>query len=219
MNNNYALILGVGPGLGLALAKKFYSKGLNICLVARNMSKLASIAEEFKDPGKGVFIYAADAGNRESILNTMGGILQDLGTPSVAIYNVSLLRPGEPSHVDYNTFVRDFEINVGGLLTMYQALIGLMRKEGKGKILVTGGGLSLSPFFEFASLGVGKAGLRNLVGSLAQECGKWGIQVSTITINGMIKPGTKFDPENIAEKFWEVYETGLATDGHEYIFE
>ena len=94
-----------------------------------------------------------------------------------------------------------------------------MKERGEGTILVTGGGLSLKPFFEFTSLGIGKAGLRNLAGSLAQEAKKTGVRVFTITVNGMIEPKSRFDPVLIANKFHEVYENGLTPGEYEFVFQ
>jgi short-subunit dehydrogenase len=80
-----------------------------------------------------------------------------------------------------------------------------MKKKKKGTILFTGGGLSIEPYVDFASLAIGKAGIRNLTYSLAQECEPLGIHVATVTICGMVEKGTKFDPDKISEKFLELH--------------
>jgi NAD(P)-dependent dehydrogenase (short-subunit alcohol dehydrogenase family) len=80
-----------------------------------------------------------------------------------------------------------------------------MRAKQSGTVLFTGGGLALEPFVEFASLSIGKAGLRSLALSFAKELAPDGIHVGTVTIAGMIKAGTHFDPDAIAEHFWELH--------------
>ena len=57
----------------------------------------------------------------------------------------------------------------------------------------------------YTTLGIGKAGLRNLCFSLYQELKSKGIHAATVTIKGFVKPGTKWDPDAIAEEFWKLY--------------
>lgn len=219
MAKQLAVIIGVGPGLGLALVNKFHSEGFDICMIARNKSKLESFANQITEgPGK-VFSYSADAGNDSSLQSTLKEILDKHGIPDLLIYNVSLLRPARPMDISYKSFVEDFQINVGGLLSSFQSVFPSMKDKNKGTFLITGGGLSLIPFYEFTSLGVGKAGLRNLAVSLAQEAKKTGVRVFSITVNGMIEPKSKFDPELIADKFVEIYEKGLTPGEYEFIYQ
>ena len=219
MDKSLAVIIGVGPGLGLALAKKFYEEGFDVCMIARSTGKLDTFINEMTQGSGKLYSYSADAGNRKSLESTLKSIQNEYGTPDLLIYNVSQLRPAVPMDIAYDSFIEDFQINVGGLLTAYQSVFPLMKKKGAGTFLITGGGLSLSPFYEFASLGVGKAGLRNLTSSLAQEAKASGVNVFTITINGMIQPDTKLDPALIADKFLQVYENGLTPGKIEFIFE
>ena len=219
MINNLAVIIGVGPGLGLALAKKFHKEGFDICMIARSLSKLESYIDQMNEGEGRISCYSADVGNRESLESTLKTILLEQGTPELLIYNVSLLRPAVPEQIDYESFIEDFRINVGGLLITHQLMFPRMKMEGSGTIMITGGGLSLTPYYEMASLGVGKAGLRNLAGSLAQEVKSSGVRLFTITINGMIQSDTKFDPVLIADKFMEVFKNGLSAEEHEFILQ
>jgi hypothetical protein len=56
-----------------------------------------------------------------------------------------------------------------------------------------------------ASLGVGKAGLRNLAFSLFSDLKASGIHAATVTICGVVKVGTPFDPDRIAERYWDLH--------------
>ncbi len=214
-----ALVIGVGPGLGLALVRKFFSRNFKVIMVARSLEKLREFAATISNSADTIACYQADAGDRNSIGTAINKILHEQSVPDVIIYNVSILRPASPSKIDNNTFLEDFNINVGGALTTYQKIRPALLEKGEGVFLFTGGGLSLSPLHEFASLGVGKAGLRNLVTSMAQENKNAGISVYTITINGMIEKGTFFDPDKIAEKFYDVYKNGLPDGEAELIYQ
>lgn len=66
--------------------------------------------------------------------------------------------------------------------------------------------LALNPVVSRASAAISKAGLRNLTFTLAEELAPHGIHVGTVTIGGVVKAGTFFDPDAIAESFWNLHE-------------
>ena len=56
-----------------------------------------------------------------------------------------------------------------------------------------------------ASLGVGKAAIRNLAFSLFADLKDSGVHAATVTICGMVAPGTAFDPDRIANAYWQLH--------------
>jgi NADP-dependent 3-hydroxy acid dehydrogenase YdfG len=121
------------------------------------------------------------------------------------LYNASSFNAGTPLTFSYEQLITDFKVNVAGAMLTSQILIPQMEKRGYGKCFFTGGGSATNPFLEGFSLSIGKAGMRNLVLMLAEECKKSAVHVATVTIHGMVQRGTRFDPEHIAEKYWELY--------------
>lgn len=213
------LVIGVGPGMGLAIAKKFASQGFAIAQMARRPEALKTYEAELRGIDVPVYSYPADVGDPDSLGPAMTQLISEHGTPEVMIYNVSVLNPASPSELNYDGMIRDFKINVGGALVAAQAVISGMQERKSGSILITGGGLALKPFHEFASLSIGKAGIRSLCYSLAQELKPHGIQVATVTINGMIEKGTHFDPETIAEVFWDLCQPSSGKGQVEVVYE
>ena len=65
--------------------------------------------------------------------------------------------------------------------------------------------LALNPVASRASASISKAGLRNLTFTLADELSPYDINVATVTIGGVVKAGTFFDPDLIAESYWELF--------------
>src|SRR6267154_1772864 len=55
-----------------------------------------------------------------------------------------------------------------------------------------------------ATVSLGKAALRPAATLLGADLEPDGIRVATLTIAGQIIAGTSFDPERIAERYWEV---------------
>lgn len=185
----------------MGVAKVFGKEGYTLALLARNPTKLETNSQELRQAGYSVHTIVADAGDRDSLINAFTQIRTELSDPEVLIYNAAAFTPGKPSSISFEQLIADFQVNVAGALVAAQQVTPAMKVNRRGTILLTGGGLALNPFAAASSLAIGKAGIRSLAFSLAQELAGTGIRVGTVTICGTVKPGTHFDPDVIAQSY------------------
>lgn len=209
------IIVGAGPGVSAAVARKFGSNGYRVILVARNPLSLEVLASELRDQSIEAYTVAADASKPESITEAFQAIREQHGTPDVLLYNAAVISRATISTLDEQQLIEEFKVNVVGALSSVKEVIPAFRARKEGTILITGGGLALSPNPDYASLSIGKAGVRSLVFSLAQELKPDNIYVGTVTIGGYVAKGSAYDPDAIAQKYWELYEQ---RDQTEYVF-
>jgi hypothetical protein len=80
-----------------------------------------------------------------------------------------------------------------------------MRRAGAGTFLATGGYASVRPHAAYASLGLGKAALRNAVWMLHDELKPEGVHAAGVTIWGPIEPRTALYPDAIADAYWNLH--------------
>lgn len=219
MSNKICVIAGAGPGLGLAIARRFGREAHHIVLLARREDALANYVKELKKEGMEASWFWTDFADTESIALAFEAIRQQVGQPTVLVYNAYQLTMGTPSELDLMQVTADFNVNVVGALACAQEVIPHMKKEKSGMILFTGGGMALNPYPRFASLAIGKAGLRNLTYSLASELEPYNIGVATVTISGFIQPGTRFDPDSIANSYWELHSQAVGGQEREIVYE
>jgi short-subunit dehydrogenase len=213
MSEKILLIVGAGPGISLNTAKKFGKEGFNVALISRSMDSLQKYESELKDDGIAAKGFPGDVSSVESLKTAIDAVIKTYGKIDVLLYNAAAGRPGKPTTLSMDQLVEDFKINVAGALTSVKEVIPHMEN---GTILLTGGGLALHPYADYASLAIGKAGIRNLANSLHQELSPKGIYVGTLTINGFVQEGTYYSAENIAKAFYSMYEKQTET---EMIFE
>lgn len=88
MNKDIIIITGGANGLGLALVKKSIEKGLFVCNIDRDVTKMNELNSIYTDNYKG---FIGDISNEEFIRNTINEISK-LGNISVLVNNA-----GEPS--------------------------------------------------------------------------------------------------------------------------
>lgn len=199
-------VVGMGPGVSHSTAKLFAKKGFNIAMVARNEQRISDYKKEFEAMGIEAFGYSADAGDETSLRNTFDVINKNAGETHVLHYNAFAMRQSKPLDLKYDECINDFKVNVAGALLSSQLVLPGMLERKEGCILFTGGAFAFEPMPSYISLGLGKAGIRNLSFCLYAELKSKNIHAATVTINGFVKPGTKWDPDFIAEAFWKLYE-------------
>lgn len=203
----------------MSVARIFAREGYTLAIMARTPEKLAESVTLLRGEGFEVFPFTADAANEASLRQAFVDIHDALGETHVLVYNAFASSPGGPSGLSADQLNADFKVNVTGALLAAQTVIPAMRRAGQGTILFTGGGLALNPYLDYASLAVGKAGMRSLAFTLNQELAESGIHVATVTICGLVKPGTHFDPDQIAAEYWRLHQQPASSFEAEFVYQ
>ncbi len=219
MSARVAAIVGVGPGIGLAVARRFAREGMDIALIARSGERLEAYREALAPLGTAVQTCTGDAADPHELAKAFQDIRERLGSPEVLVYNASVLKEAPPSRLSPEGFLREFRTNCAGALVCAGEVLPEMRRRGQGTIMVTGGGLALKPHFPLASLSIGKAAVRTLALMLAEELEPEGIHVATVTVAGFVQPGTRLDPDTIAEAYWRLHKEPRGGWTREVLFE
>ena len=210
-----AAVLGVGPGLGLAVAHRFAREGFRVALMAREQDRLHSFRNQIADKGGSALCIEADATDPESVASAFNHLRREIGIPDVLVYNVGAFHIAGIMEIAPEQFQRCWQLNCfGAFLAMQQVLPGMVER-GCGTILLTSATGALRGGKNFACLAVGKFGLRALAQSTAREYGPLGVHVAHIVIDGLIDtprirslfPGQEvmLDPNHIADSYWHLF--------------
>jgi NADP-dependent 3-hydroxy acid dehydrogenase YdfG len=198
-------IIGMGAGVSAAVARRFAREGYAVGAVARSADKLAQHLEALRASGIRAVGATADAGQIHSLREALGALRTELGDPEVLVYNAAGVSYQPLASLGAEQFAADLAVSVVGAFTAAQAVLPAMRARGSGTLLLTGGGFAFEPMPVMASLGVGKAAIRNLAFSLHADLKGSGVRAATVTICGTVAPGTAFDPDRIAEAYWQLH--------------
>jgi short-subunit dehydrogenase len=203
-----AIIIGAGPGLGLALAEKFGQKGFSIALLARNEENLSVFTKTLEKQEVSVSTHAVDVSDFKALRQTLRGIAQK-ETVEVVIYNAVKKQFNSPLQLDVEEMVDAYRMDVAAALLSVQTILPFMQENDRGTFLFTGGGAALHPWMQAPTISIAKAGIRSLAFMLAEELQESPIQVGTVTIFGTIKEGTAFDPHKVADAYYQHYQQGV----------
>ena len=207
IDHGHLLLVGAGPGLGLAVARRFAVGGYRVTLLARNTDRLGELAQSLDDTGAEIDTIEADASDSDDLRARMTELYGSDGAPGVVIYNAVMGAPDQLMSSTAAHLQTAYAVDVIGAIVIAQVAAPAMRAAGFGTIVVTGGGFADHPIPALATISLGKAALRTAATMLGADLGPDGIRVATLTIAGQIVAGTAFDPERIAERYWEVVQT------------
>jgi NAD(P)-dependent dehydrogenase (short-subunit alcohol dehydrogenase family) len=181
-----AVIAGVGPGTGAALARAFAREGYTVGLLSRHAESSAPVAAEIHSKGGKTLYVPTDVTKRDSVNEAVDKIRAEFGLIAALAHNASGY--GRASFLDMNPeqVRQSFEANVMGAVLLAQAVIPDMLRVGHGFISLTGATAALRGRAGFAPLAIGKSGLRMLGQSLAREFHPKGIHVVHVIVDGQI---------------------------------
>ena len=94
MSNGVAAVLGVGPGLGAAVARRFAREGFAVALMARSEESVAGAREEIEGKGGTALPVATDATDPASVQAAFERVREELGDPEVFVYNAGAFQMG-----------------------------------------------------------------------------------------------------------------------------
>jgi short-subunit dehydrogenase len=209
-------IVGMGPLIGLSVARKWGKQGYTVAMISRTQAKLDAYAKELKADGIEAKGYAADVRDPASLKAAYAAIKRDFGAIDVLEYSPTEWVPGKsygPLDTDVETATDHFKLLVVGAITSVQTLLPDMVAKGKGALLFCTGTSAHHPMPFITSLGISNAGLRNYVRCLVDELKPKGIYVGTLSIGvGIARDGTKNDPDKIVDALYDMFAKQDKTD-------
>jgi NAD(P)-dependent dehydrogenase (short-subunit alcohol dehydrogenase family) len=202
VDSNHLLLIGAGPGVGAGVVRRFGREGFRSTLISRGDTNIVS---ELRTGGLEIDSTVADIEDLDAYRKTLEGIFSAPGAPGVVVYNAALPDPGQILETTVERLRTAYDVDVIGAVIAAQVAVPVLRAAGGGTLLVTSGGFADNPVPALASLSMGKAALRSSQTLVAAGVEEDGIHAATVTIAGAVKPGTAFDPDNIAELFWTAH--------------
>ncbi len=219
LDSRHLLLIGAGPGVGAAVARRFGREGFRATLISRG-NDVGQVAAGLRDEGMNVSELVADV---EALNNGYRAILRALydtpEAPAVLVYNASLLVPDSILTSTVEHLREAYDVDVIGAIVAAQIAAPVLRAAGSGTVLFTGGGFADDPLPALATISIGKAALRAAATLIAAEVGGDGVHAASITIAGQVAQGTAFDPNEIAELFWRAHTDAPAEWLAEYRFD
>jgi NAD(P)-dependent dehydrogenase (short-subunit alcohol dehydrogenase family) len=203
-------VVGVGPGNGAALARRFAKEGYAVALLARSRETSESLAAELGDARA----YACDVADEASVKAAFDAIRTELGEVDVVAFNAGSGTWGTIDDLTPQAFEASWRVNALGLFLVAQEVIPAMKAKGSGSIVVIGATASRRGMPRTTAFAPAKAAQRSLAEAMARHLWPLGIHVALVILDGVVdldrtrkampdKPDDFFiRPDAVAETAW-----------------
>ncbi len=206
------VVVGVGPGLGAGLARRFAREGHLIALVARKLDFSQTLSKEL--PGSKA--YACDVAKPDELKATFASIRADLGDPENLLYNAGSGTWATVEEISVDDFEHAWKVNALGSLIASQEVIPAMKRAKRGNIVFTGATASRRGNVKTAAFAPAKAAQKSLAESMARHLWPSGIHVALVIVDGAVasersrknlgdRPESSLiQPDDVAETVYQV---------------
>lgn len=210
-------VVGVGPGLGFSIARRFAREGYSVVILSRTYEKLARLVVQLMTLERTAHVSAIsiDCSDPQSVHDAFESV-RSIGVVEVLVYNVNMQLSYIPPHflaINAESFEQSLTVpTLGAFYSVQQVLPGMLQRR-RGTILFTGATASVQGEAGSAELACGKFALRALSQCLSKEFQPQGIHVAHIILDGVVRcsrlQGTAeqpcLDPDGVAEVYWQVH--------------
>ena len=209
-----AVIAGVGPGLGAAIARKFADEGCNLALLSRSSAYSINLSKRLEDTGISAIPIPTDITDAGQVTDSFAKIREELGVPDILVNHAGNAAWGNLSELTAEAFENSWRVcTLGAFLCVKQVVPGMIEK-GEGTILFSGATSAVRGRSGAIAFSSAKFAMRGLASSLAREVGPQGIHVAHVIIDGIIdSPNLReryklseseplLKPDAIAETYW-----------------
>jgi NAD(P)-dependent dehydrogenase (short-subunit alcohol dehydrogenase family) len=206
-------VIGVGPGLGESLARRFAEK-YAVAVNARRVDYLRTLKAEIGGRGGVALEAPGDIGNQQQVAEVFRSIRQQLGEPEVLLFNAAAGPFGNVNEVTAEQFENCMRVNALGAFLCAKECVPAMVARGRGVILFTGATAGVKAGARSIAFGPGNFAKRGLAQSLARDLGPKGIHVAWVNVDGAIdlpnrqRPNLSkedmLNPDAIAQTYWHL---------------
>jgi len=208
-----AAVVGVGDGLGAALALRF-ATDYKVALIARSAGVIEKTASEIRKAGGTALPIRSDATIAKEIAEAHAQIKRELGPIDILIYNGGRRPMGRLMDTTPEVFEETWRLHTFGTFLWAREVVPEMLSRKSGAILITGATAGIRPWPTSAAFAPAKFAVRGLAQVLSRDLHPQGVHVAYVNVDGGIdmpllrnmRPDAKDEdlikPSAIADAFW-----------------
>lgn len=164
------VITGAGTGIGEATALLYAQQGAGLVLAGRRASPLESVADRCRDAGaRDVLVVPTDVTDAAACEALVDAAVDRLGSVDVCVHAAAVAAYGRVEDMPLEALDRVVETNLLGTVRLVRPVLGQMRRQERGSLVVLGSVLGQVAVPEMGAYVVSKWAVRGLVRVLTLE--------------------------------------------------
>ena len=181
------IVTGGSKGIGLAIARAFLDRGMQVTISARKDAELAEAARGLKG-GVNVHTVPADVREPMDAQRVIDDTVKRFGGVDVLVNNAGIGKFASVADMSLDDWRQILETNLNGVFYCTRAAIPVMKARGGGFIINISSLAGKNPFVGGAAYCASKAGLNAFSEALMQEVRHDNIRVSYV-LPGSVSTG------------------------------
>lgn len=170
-------ITGSSRGFGRIWTEAILQRGDKVAATARRLESIADLNEKY---GQNVLTLAMDVTNAEQVNSAVNQAHEHFGRLDIILNNAGYSLVGTIEEANIDDIQALYQTNVLGTVSVIQAALPLLRKQGKGHILGVSSGLGHVTYPVIGYYCSSKWAFEAIHESLATEVKQFGIDVSIV---------------------------------------
>jgi NAD(P)-dependent dehydrogenase (short-subunit alcohol dehydrogenase family) len=184
------LVTGASSGIGRASAIAFAERGASLVLLSRSATTLADAAADCRAAGAtAVECFPADVLDADAVQRAVDVATGTFGRLDVVVHAATVMAYGRIEDLDPAVFERVVDIAVQGTFHLFQAVVPVLRAQGRGSIVVVSSLLASITTPTMGAYVTAKWGQLGLIRTLQQELRELpDVHVSAVAPGGVATP-------------------------------
>ncbi|MFI0137605.1 SDR family NAD(P)-dependent oxidoreductase [Streptomyces luteogriseus] len=201
-------LVGAGPGLGLATARRFGVAGHAVALLARDAERLDGLTADLARDGVRARGYAADVLDSESLTAALYAAAADLGPIEILQYSpvpqAHFMKPVLDTGAD--DLDAPLAFSVKGPVAAVNAVLSGMGELGRGTLLFVNGSSAVRPNPKVAGTSIAFAAESAYARMLHDALAPQNIHAAQLIIPGAIRPDAEHSsPDTLAQRLYDIH--------------
>ncbi|MEX1217341.1 MAG: SDR family NAD(P)-dependent oxidoreductase [Acidimicrobiales bacterium] len=181
LEGKVALISGCGAGIGEASARLFAEHGATLWLNDLRTTELNRVVDELAASGAVIAGVAGDMSDPTFVNGWVQGAVEAYGGVDVLYNNVGVSRSGLIGELSDEDWRFQQSVTLDSVFYATRAVIPRMIDNGGGSIVSMSSGAGIGGNFNLGGYAAAKAGVINLMETVATEYGARGIRANAVT--------------------------------------
>jgi NAD(P)-dependent dehydrogenase (short-subunit alcohol dehydrogenase family) len=176
-----ALVTGASRGIGAAIAKALAAEGATVAVnYVRNAALAEEVASEIERAGGTARVFQANVADEGQCSILVNEVISAFGRVDILVNNAGITEDAWFRKMDYLSFNRVVDTNLGSVFAMMKAAIPNMESHGWGRIVNVSSFVGQTGNLTQANYAAAKAGMLGLTKVVALEYATKGITINAV---------------------------------------